>query len=125
MSKMRQLVVELRKAGLTLGLEAEAARSDPSRKPAVFALRRQYNNLAEQIRMDIAQDPQMRSNPQLAEEFARRLADMRSRIAIFQGKWPTINLDRDNQAFQKEAEALRASNNRDFYDWAEQILKSS
>jgi len=82
MAKLRQHVLELRETGIALAQEAQAARSDASRKAAVFALRRRYDNLAEQIRAELLLNPQMRSNPDLAEEFARRLAEMRGKRGL-------------------------------------------
>ena len=123
MSKLRQYVHELRKAGIELGNEAQAARTDASRKSAVFALRRRYDSLVDQIKAELPMDPQMRSDPHLAQEFARRLSEMRARISIFQAKWPAIHLDSGEQAFLGESETLRNINIQQFYDWADELLK--
>lgn len=122
MAQLRKLIDEMVDVQRALGEAALEARKEAARRPAVIAMRRRFAEAIVQVSGAVDEDDQLRADPLLAQEFRNRFSEMRSRIAIFQAKWPASLLDDRDPEFEGSANALRASN-RAFTDWAQSVLR--
>ena len=119
---LRRLIDEMVEVQRALGEAALEARKDPARRQTVIAMRRRFAEAIVRVSGAADEDERLGADPALAQEFRQRFSDMRSRIAVFQAKWPASLLDSRDPAFEASANALRASN-RAFTDWAQQVLR--
>lgn len=122
MARLRQLIEAMREVQVALGAAAMAARDDPAQKPVVINLRRQLANALRLVSAEMDVDAQMQEDPAFAEELRRRFSEMRTRIAIFQAKWPAVLLDNRDPDFLRVGDELRASNLA-FVEWAMSMLR--
>jgi hypothetical protein len=122
MTKLRTLIDDMAGIQRELGEVALEARKDAARRPAVIVMRRRFAESIVQVSGALDQDARLQSDPALANEFRQRLSEMRSKVAVFQAKWPASLLDSNDPAFESSATALKASN-RAFTDWAQTVLR--
>ena len=80
----------------------------------------QYRTLLDAMK----DDARFETNPELKQEFAKRLQEIRHQLARHQVKWPLKAMEEDNETYQAETHAVSAGN-RTFITWAEKVLKSA
>lgn len=80
----------------------------------------QYRTLLDAMK----EDARLEANPELKQEFAKRLQEIRHQLARHQVKWPLKAMEEDNATYQAETHAISAGN-RTFITWAEKALKSA
>lgn len=122
MTSVRDLIDDMLEVQRALGETVLQARVDPSRRPAVIEMRRRFANAVVAVSSAIENDAFFRNRPALAAEFRHRFSEIRSKVAIFQAKWPAVLLDDSDPEFDLSASQLRASN-REFMEWARNALK--
>jgi hypothetical protein len=120
---LRGIIDNMIQVQRALGDAALEARRDPARRAAVIELRRRFADAVRDVSTAAERDPQLQADPALAAEFRRRFSEARSRIAVFQAKWPAVLLDSadSDSDFDRTARELRAAN-RCFLDWAQATL---
>lgn len=118
MTNIRQMLKDMRSIQKELGKAAIDARLDPSKRMRVIELRKASNAAVLEVSAQMQVDPIFRADPHLATEFRHRFSDLRSKVAVFQAKWPAILLDTKDPAFEISAAELRACN-RAFDEWVE------
>jgi len=115
------LLKEMRQVQRELGQAALDARKDPTQRQRVVLLRRRSNEAVLKVSAQAHVDPLFIDNPELGIEFRQRFSDLRSKVAVFQAKWPAVLLSDNDPAFERSAADMRRSN-RDFDDWVAQAL---
>lgn len=105
-----------------LGDTTVRARVNPSYRPAVIDMRRRFATAVLAVSSAIENDGFVQGQPELAAEFRHRFSEMRTKIAVFQAKWPAVLLDNHDPEFDRSAHRLRAENQA-FTDWARKALK--
>jgi len=122
MVSIEHLIDDMLDVQRRLGETVLQARTDPSRRAAVIDMRRRFASTVLAVSAAIENDAFIHDQPALAAEFRRRFSEIRSKVAIFQAKWPAVLLDSHDPEFDRSASQLRASN-REFMDWARKALK--
>lgn len=122
MPRLRALIDEMVDIQRRMGEVAYAAREDAGRKSDLVAIRRRFAQQVVAVGDAIDGDPLLAADPMLAAEFRRRLAEMRSGIAIHQAKWPAVLLDNEDEEFRTSADAIIRTN-RAFAAWATSVLR--
>jgi hypothetical protein len=122
MGRLRDLIEEMVRIQRGMGEAAYAAQKDATKKADLIAMRRKFAQQIVAVSDAAESDPGLRANPDLAAEFSKRLSDMRSGIAIHQGKWPAVLLADENPEFRASADAITQVN-RDFAAWALSVLR--
>jgi len=120
MTDIRVLLKDMRAVQRQIGEAVQEARLDPAKRMAVVALRRRANEAVLRVSAQVDVEPLFLENPGLSIEFRRRFSELRSKVAIFQAKWPAVLLSQQNEDFDKGSAELRACN-RAFDEW---ILKT-
>lgn len=100
-------------------LAGVAARSDPSRRSELIALRKR---LSDHIVLMRATGIQAFDDPALASAFRSRLSTVLNGVAMHQANWPAVSIDRGNAAYRRSA-ANVATSNRTFIEWTRAALE--
>jgi hypothetical protein len=116
MTDIRQMLKDMRAVQKELGKAALDARLDPAKRMRVIELRKASNAAVLKVSAQMQVEPLFQANPQLGTEFRQRFSDLRSKVAVFQAKWPAILLDTKDPDFETSAANLRACN-RAFDEW--------
>ena len=69
-------------------------------------------------------DSRLDADPELRDEFAKRLQECRHQLARHQVKWPMLSIAEDIEAYMNETEPV-SKGNRDFIAWAHEVLKAN
>lgn len=115
------LLKEMRQVQRELGQAALDARRDPSQRQRVIVLRRQSNEAVLRVSAQTHVDPLFIDNPELGVEFRQRFSDLRSKVAVFQAKWPAVLLSDNDPEFELSAKEMRQAN-REFDEWVARAL---
>ena len=121
MNDLRRLLRDMRAVQRELGQAALDARLDPTKRMKVVELRKKSNEAVLRVSAQMQIDPLFQADPALGTEFRRRFSEIRSKVAIFQAKWPAVLLDKKDPDFERSASELRACN-RDFDEWVARMF---
>lgn len=122
MASIEHLLDDMLHVQRRLGETVLQARADPSHRGAVIDMRRRFADTVLAVSSAIESDAFIHDQPALAAEFRQRFSEIRTKVAIFQAKWPAVLLDSHDPEFDQSAARLRESN-REFMDWARGALK--
>jgi hypothetical protein len=120
---MAQLDIVLTELETIVGELKQASQlPDDARRKLVVSNRQRLADKLRALVAASAADPRLKSDPQLAAEFDRRMTTWRHDMAQFQAQWRVADADVSSAHYAQGVAALRQSNS-EFLGWARAALR--